>query len=94
MLLTIIQLLGILEKIHQKGYLHNNLNMTNICCGYDPHLRRLIHLIDFKLCSLYKDEKGTHLKANSQNVPNLNNIMFTSVNVMEGHQGSRKDDLA
>ena len=55
-----VQLLTILQKLHSIGVVYNDLKWDNVCLENNGDLHS-IKLIDFGLCSKYKNEYGSHI---------------------------------
>lgn len=52
----------------------------------------MIYLIDFGLCNYYRKKNGEHIEFKS-NAGHVGNIRFSSINALQGHEQSRRDDL-
>jgi serine/threonine protein kinase len=76
-----------LEFIHSKGILHRDIKPDNFLMKDDE-----LYLIDFGLCKKWKNEEGSHIKERSQRSP-LGTANYISVNVHQGIEPSRRDDL-
>lgn len=90
-----IQLLRILEKIHQSGNTFNDLKLDNILVG-DQNLKdknmHKIRLVDFGFASRFLDKHGKHIKEEEVDVFR-GNMVFASVNMFDFKTPSRRDDL-
>lgn len=99
-----IQLLNILEQIHESGYIYNDLKLDNLLIGYNDQLPSehiagncfeyvSISIVDFGFVTRYADETNMkHLPV--QNVKVFRgNIMFASPNQLNFRSTSRRDDL-
>ena len=101
-----IQLVNILEKVHQAGLIFNDLKLDNLLLDFDADVKQLkkdantdifasnnINIIDFGFATPYLKEDGTtHVKKSKLDYFR-GNMMFSSVNQLKFHTTSRRDDL-
>ena len=89
-----ISLVNLLEKLHEKGYIHNDLKPDNVMIGdpEDPESFYQIHLIDFGLSTKFLNEDGSHVKQHND-VNFRGNTIFSSKNAFMGITLSRRDDI-
>lgn len=87
-----VQLLGLIENLHYKSYIHRDLKPDNFVVGLHD-LKNLIYIIDFGLAKQYQDSiSGLH-------IPYRDNRSFTgtaryaSINTHIGVEQSRRDDI-
>lgn len=101
-----MKLLGILEIIHESGFIYNDLKLHNIVLDYNvnppwlgPNSKQNIfknvniRLVDFGLSTRWLDPKtGQHL---DQSLASSfrGNLYFSSVNQLQCQTSSRRDDL-
>jgi len=60
-----INLIHLFEKLHEMGWIYNDLKLENILVGDKESSSGSldkITLIDFGLCTSYLDDSGCHLK--------------------------------
>ena len=86
-----IQLIDRLEYIHSKYIIHRDIKPENIM--FDLETKKIIYLIDFGLAKKYRSSKTK--KHISYSVPNIltGSERYCSINVMNGVEQSRRDDL-
>jgi serine/threonine protein kinase len=98
----------VLQKIHEYGYVFNDLKPDNILIGdiplyfyfemmnqkksIDKKKFYQIHLVDFGLTTSYKDEDGKHIKSG---LPDKfkGSMLFASKNAFNFVMTSRRDDF-
>jgi len=83
------QVIKILRYIHEKGLIHRDIKPDNFVFGGDD---KQIYIIDFGLCRKYIDDNNNHIEVKSgKNIIGTPN--FISVNVHNGIEPSRRDDM-
>jgi vaccinia related kinase len=88
-----IQILCALEYIHRHGYIHADINGTNLLLGYGKGMENYVYLIDFGVASRYLDVNGLHkVYCNDQNSAHVGTLLYAS---RDTHIGafSRRGDL-
>jgi len=87
------QILNRLESLHDLGIIHRDLKPENILVGHNESQNsRTFYLIDFGLSRFYIDNDGAH-KAIVFNKKLIGTLRYTSINVQDGIEASRRDDL-
>jgi len=76
-----------IEFIHSKGILHRDIKPDNFLLK-----EKELYLIDFGLCKKWKNNEGSHIKERTERSP-LGTANYISINVQEGIEPSRRDDL-
>ena len=99
-----IEVISILQQIHESGYTYNDLKLDNLLIGNDDELPGeytdgncfdglSINIVDFGFATRFRSED------NKTNLPVQNvkvfrgNIMFASPNQLNFKSTSRRDDL-
>lgn len=85
------QILNITKKIHEKELLHRDIKPDNFLFGLQDDINT-IHIIDFGFCKRYLDNDGKHIPYKVEKTP-LGTPNYISINVHEGIEPSRRDDL-
>lgn len=86
-----IQLINIIEKLHNIGIIHRDLKPENILLGLEKE-KKSIYLIDFGISRFYINSKGCHIPY-VDNKKYMGNIIFMSLNVSNGIEPTRRDDM-
>lgn len=85
-----LQGLDILERIHDKGFVHRDIKPDNFLFGLENKTQ--LYLIDFGLTKCYLDAHGKHQALTSiQNIVGSKNYASLHVHAMK--EPSRRDDL-
>lgn len=86
-----IQAISILEYIHSKGVIHNDIKPGNILCA--PHDLNCIHLVDFGFSEFFINRNtGLHVPF-SNGHSFRGTLSYASIEHCRGNKRSRKDDL-
>ena len=85
------QILKIIKKIHEKELLHRDIKPDNFLFGIQDD-NNIIHIIDFGFCKRYLDNERKHIPHRVDKTP-LGTPNYISVNVHDGVEPSRRDDL-
>lgn len=84
------QMVKLLESIHAKYLLHRDVKPDNFLFGIENKAE--LYLIDFGFCKKFIDNSGKHIQCSSNKTP-LGTPNFFSINVHDGVEPSRRDDL-
>ena len=100
-----IQLLNVLEQIHNAGYIFNDLKLDNLMLENSVDCRKIkksdgdiflnnnVNIIDFGFATQYLEEdEKTHVKKTILD-SFRGNLVFSSMNQLKFHSTSRRDDL-
>jgi len=86
-----IDIIKRIQYIHENGLIHRDIKPDNFLFG--PNNEPVIHMIDFGFCRKYlKADNKTHIELKT-NRPMIGTPNFVSVNVHNGLEPSRRDDL-
>jgi len=90
---SIVNMVKILESVHKMGIIHRDVKPDNFLFGVDKNAEDL-YLIDFGLCKKYttREDGGGHI-AIRRGRPITGTPNYVSVNVHNGLEPSRRDDL-
>ncbi|CAD8174043.1 unnamed protein product [Paramecium octaurelia] len=86
-----IQAVSLLERAHLNGVIHRDLKPENMILGLGNEISKL-HLIDFGISKVYRDENGKHISFKDQK-SFLGTTRYASIQAHLGHELGRKDDL-
>jgi serine/threonine protein kinase len=85
-----IQVIEILETIHNKGLVHRDIKPDNFLLGLDKNSKNL-YIIDFGFCRTFlKNDKHVEMK-NTFGI--IGSMTYTSINSHKYLEQSRRDDL-
>ena len=91
-LIIAVQIITILEAVHQRIIIHRDIKPANIVIGQGSKANKL-YLIDFGLSEFYRNpNNGEHIKQEEGIKPN-GTTRYTSANHSLGTTASRRDDL-
>lgn len=85
-----IQIITILQNIHDKGLVHRDIKPDNFLLGLNAQSKQ-IYMIDFGFCKSYlKNNQHISIKKTSNLIGSLN---YASINAHDFNELSRRDDL-
>jgi hypothetical protein len=85
----LMKMLNVIEYIHSKGLIHRDIKPDNFL--FDE--KKNVYLIDYGFCKSFKMVDGTHMKKKEKKDKQIGTPNYMSIRVMEGKEGSRRDDL-
>ena len=89
----VIQMIEILEQIHNKNIIHRDIKPSNFLFGNEGSNNNLLYLIDFGLAKKYREYNNSkHYEINEEKRL-IGTARFASINAMNGLSQSRRDDL-
>jgi len=88
-----IQIINLLKGLHEKGLIHRDVKPDNFLFGLDSSNASPIYLIDFGFTKKYRKKDGkTHINMIT-NKTLIGTPNFVSINIHNGLEPSRRDDL-
>ena len=88
-----LQIIDILEQIHNKNYIHRDIKPSNFLFGNNSSNNNKIYLIDFGLAKKYREDNNNKHHEMKQRKKLIGTARFASINAMDGLSQSRRDDL-
>lgn len=89
------QMIDRLEYVHERGLLYRDIKPHNFLMGTGEKGSGRVYLIDFGLAKRYRDEESNkHCKLKVKKGRGITGtVRYSSLNVHEGYDASRRDDL-
>lgn len=90
-----VESLSILEKMHQRGYVHGDVKPENFLLGQPSTTdEKKLYLVDLGLATRWKDAStGQHVEYDQRPDIFRGTVRYASVHAHLGRTGSRRDDL-
>lgn len=90
-----VESLSILEKMHQRGYVHGDVKPENFLLGQPATAdEKKLYLVDLGLATRWKDAStGQHVEYDQRPDIFRGTVRYASVHAHLGRTGSRRDDL-
>jgi len=86
------QMIGRVEYIHTKNFIHRDIKPDNFLMGIGRHCNKL-YLIDFGLAKKYRDSRTRHHIPYREDKNLTGTARYASINAHLGIEQSRRDDM-
>lgn len=90
-LLLGIQAITLLERLHQKRYIHRDIKPDNFVMGRGDQ-GHLLYLLDLGLSKKYQDDRGIHIPF-KDGKDMVGTARYAGLHAHKGYELSRRDDL-
>jgi serine/threonine protein kinase len=87
-----LSVLASLRKVHDAGYIYNDLKPDNILLDFKSSNLDSVNLVDFGFATKYLDRRGEHLHEGMLQ-SFRGNMLTSSTNLMMFKTTSRRDDM-
>ena len=74
------QMIEMIEIVHEKGILHNDLKPNNMSMGIDAKNSSQLYIIDFGICQPWREADGSHIEYRGIYFSNFS-CMFPNSNI-------------
>uniref|UniRef100_A0A5S6QHB2 Protein kinase domain-containing protein n=1 Tax=Trichuris muris TaxID=70415 RepID=A0A5S6QHB2_TRIMR len=87
-----VQMVSAIQDLHDSGYVHRDIKLSNMALGMSPAQKNTIFLFDFGLARRYVDADG-NLRPERDEIGFRGTIRYASLTAHEMQDLSRRDDL-
>ena len=87
-----LQMINILENIHEKHILHRDIKPENFVMGLNQH-SNIVYLIDFGLAKKYRSMSTLIQYPLTMKKKFTGTARYASINALKGYEHSRRDEL-
>ncbi|KFD52727.1 hypothetical protein M514_06383 [Trichuris suis] len=87
-----VQMISAIQELHDSGYIHRDIKLSNMALGLSPAQKNTILLFDFGLARKYVDAEG-NLRPERDDIGFRGTVRYASLAAHEMQDLSRRDDL-